>query len=350
MVTFTLVLGLGVAACGSSSPDSTATGGSLKGQKATFVTFGGQEEKFFKAAFAEPVANETGMNLSFDQPTEYPKLQVQVKTGNVSWTVVMADPWWSLIYCGKELEELPKGVDTSNIAPVYQVDNCGVAGDTFVFQLMYNANDFPNNPPTSWADFFNTTKYPGKRGVWGSYVVNGAMEAATLAEGAEPDELYPMDISKAIDKLNTIKSDITFYDTLSQSEQLMASEEVSMVIAGDEVSGWNVNTNNKNVDWKPVWNQAIESWDFYIEPKGGNTAAAEALWNRIGSPEGQRQLVESIPSGWTVKKMTPPPKQNAKLREWTPSYHRSETIPLDQHWWAQHYEEAESAWQEWVSG
>ena len=348
-----LLFGVG---CGGDSSESTSASGGdagkdLSGQQATFVTFGGAEDKDFRAAFAEPVVQQTGLDLSFTSPTSYPKIRTQVETGNVSWTVIMADPWWSIQYCGDLLEELPSDVDVSAIDPKYQVDDCGVAGDTFTFNVDYNSEEFSGNPPDSWADFFDTDAFPGKRGVWGSYVVSGILEGALLADGVAPEDLYPLDLDRAFAKLDTIRDDLVFYDSLAQSEQLMAANEVSMIATGTETSGFHVATEG-SPEWKPVWNQALESWDYWIVPKGANLDAATALLNRIGSPEAQSALAERTPSGWTVKEISPEPKLTGDLKEWNPSVpaHRDLTIPLDQQWWAENYNEANARWVDWVAG
>jgi len=350
-----LMIGAGCGGDDSSNATSTsggtAAGKDLSGQKATFVTFGGAEDKDFRAAFAEPVAEETGLDLSFTSPTEYPKIRTQVETGNVSWTVIMADPWWSIQYCGKLLEKHPADVDVSSVDPKYQVDDCGVAGDTFTFNVNYNSKEFSGKKPSSWADFFDTDTFPGKRAVWGSYVVNGVLEGALLADGVAPEDLYPLDLDRAFKKLDTIKDDLVFYDSLAQSEQLMAANEASMVVTGTETSGYHVATEG-HPEWKPVWNQSIESWDYWIVPKGANLDAATALLDRIASPEAQSDLAERTPSGWTVKQISPEPKLTPELSNWNPSIpeHRKLTIPLDQAWWAKNYDEANARWVDWVAG
>ena len=352
-----LVIGLAIGAgCGDDDSDegqnTGGTGGQdLSGQEATFVTFGGAEDADFRAAFAKPVATQTGLDLSYTSPTSYPKIRTQVETGNVEWTVVMADAWWSIQYCGDLLDKRPSDVDVSAVDPRYQVDDCGVAGDTFTFNVVYNSDEFADDPPESWQDFFDTEKYPGKRGIWGSYVVNGILEGALLADGVAPEDLYPLDLDRAFAKLDTIRDDITFYDSLAQSEQLMTSNEASMVLTGTETSGYHVATEG-NPEWKPVWNQAIESWDYWIVPKGANLDAATALLNRIASPEAQSDLAERTPSGWTVEEISPEPKLSSELTAWSPSVaeHRNLTIPLDQDWWAENYEETNARWTEWVSG
>ena len=131
----------------------------------------------------------------------------------------------------------------------------------------------------------------------------------------------------------------------------MAANEVSMAVTGTETSGYHVATEG-NPEWKPVWNQAIESWDYWIVPKGANVDAAVALLNQIASPEAQSALAERTPSGWTVEEISPEPTLTPELEEWNPSVpeHRDLLIRLDQEWWAENYDEANARWVDWVAG
>ena len=48
--------------------------------------------------------------------------------------------------------------------------------------------------PEGWADFFDTTKIPGKRGVW-DYSEGGMFEIALMADEVAPTDLYPLDLA-----------------------------------------------------------------------------------------------------------------------------------------------------------
>ncbi|HEX9966882.1 MAG TPA: extracellular solute-binding protein, partial [Solirubrobacterales bacterium] len=206
-----------VVGCGSDDEGGGGGGGGsdLSGQSATFVTFDIGQEPQFRPAFLDPVESDTGLRIAFDSPTDYAKLQAQVESDNVTWTVVQTDPWWTEAYCGKLIErivvEVPAQPDAFESGP------CGTPADAFAFLPTYDKDEFGDDPPTGWADFFDTEKYPGKRAVWGSYAINGVLEGALLADGVSPDQLYPLDLDRAFAKLDTIKDDIDFYDTLGQA-------------------------------------------------------------------------------------------------------------------------------------
>ena len=75
----------------------------------------------------------------------------------------------------------------------------GIANYTYSFVLAYRKDMFPDKPPT-YADFFDTAKYPGKRTMW-KYQM-GAMEACLLGDGVKRDALYPADLDRAIAMMN----------------------------------------------------------------------------------------------------------------------------------------------------
>ncbi len=333
--------------CGSDSNSGTSSASTpLKDQNAVIVHFGGSVGNAVEQAFGNPVAKATGMKITYDAPTDYAKLQTQVETGNVSWTVLEADPWWALQQCGKLLSPIPASVRTAEkIDPKYAAGACSVPGGTWSFNVAYDPK-FAADPPTGWADFFNTKKYPGKRALWGSYAVNGALEGALLADGVAPDKLYPLDLDRAIKKLDTIKSDTTFFDTTAQVEQLMQNRQITMAITAGNQAGFSGGFN-------PVWNQSLESWDAYIVPKGANLTAATPILKNILTASAQTKFTSLIPFGGTLKTPLPPPtgvsKQFASWSSVLPA-HREGAIPLDQEYYAKNYDTVNSRWTSFVQG
>jgi putative spermidine/putrescine transport system substrate-binding protein len=88
---------------------------------------------------------------------------------------------------------------------------------TYGVVLAYNTDVLgAGNVPAGWADYFDTAKFPGKRGAW-DYSEGGMFEFALLADGVAPDALYPLDLERATAKLNTNKDDIVFWQTGAES-------------------------------------------------------------------------------------------------------------------------------------
>src|SRR4030095_15217409 len=100
------------------------------------------------------------------------------------------------------------------------IGECAVPNMKSALLLAYNTETYPDNPPSSWADFFDTEKSPGTRG--GQNDVNqGALEAALLADGVAPEDLYPLDYDRAFAKLDTLGDDLTFMANGGDQAQTM---------------------------------------------------------------------------------------------------------------------------------
>ena len=57
---------------------------------------------------------------------------------------------------------------------------------TYGVVLAYNTEKDPaGQVPAGWSDYFDTTKFPGKRGMW-DYSEGGIFEVALMADGVAP--------------------------------------------------------------------------------------------------------------------------------------------------------------------
>ncbi len=262
-------------ACGGDD-SSDSSGGSDEGGTFTFVAYGGTTQDNVVDVFARPFTDERGMALVEDN-VDFAKLGAMVKNGNVTWDAVNLEPWYSNASC-KDGNAEP--IDTSVIDVSKLPDNfhgeCWMAGWSYSFVLAYR-NDLETKP-TGWADFYDTDKIPGKRGLW-SFYQGGQLESALLADGVPGDDLYPLDVPRAIDKLDTIKSDVIFSDSLQEMVQQLVSGEVDMAIL---LSGRVANQIKRGEDLGIAWDQQLIAPDSYMVPKGApKSAAAMELLNTM---------------------------------------------------------------------
>jgi putative spermidine/putrescine transport system substrate-binding protein len=348
----TLVLiAIAIAGCGgddsggSNSNAGGGDGGDLSGKQATFVTFDIGQKPQFQPAFLDPVEKETGLKIAFDSPTDYAKLQAQVESGAVSWTVVQTDPWWTEANCGKLIQKID--VDVPGQPADFESGPCGLPADAFAFLGTYDGEKFSSDPPKSWTDFFDTAKYPGKRAVWGSYAINGILEGALLADGVAPEDLYPLDLDRAFAKLDTIRDDIAFYDTLGQALTMMESGDVVMAAITNSQGYDQTQTHGT---FEPMWKGALLSWDSYAVPKGADMASARAILESLAKPERQAALAESGAFGAISDQAKP--NLTPAQEKWNPTFKANVdvSIPMDQKYYADHADELLQRYTEWVSG
>lgn len=263
---------------------------SLDPAKALAVTmWGGSAQRAHIDSYIRPWASQQGLGIAEDSPTDYAKLRAQVDSGRVSWGIVEMEPNFSESACAEGIltkltPEVRQAVADAGIDPTY-INDCAIPNLLYAFTIAYNTEIFPERHPTNWAEFFDVAAFPGKRGFW-KVPTGGMFEAALLADGVQPDQLYPLDIDRAFRKLDTIKDSVVFYDTGDEQAQLVASGEAPLVQA------WNGRIFSAAQNGQPVaneWGQNLVSYDQVAIPRGYPNTDAAMKWmaHFVGDLDGQ---------------------------------------------------------------
>ncbi len=235
------------------------------GKTLTFASYGGAYQKAQRQGWLEPYAALTGITFQESEDSSNATIKSQVETGAVEWDVVDVGNDFGLDANAALLEPLDytkihKDEILEGFAGTYRV-----ADITYGVVLAYNTEKTAGAVPAGWADYFDTTTFPGKRGIY-DYSAGGIFEIALLADGVAPRDLYPLDLDRAIAKLDTIKSDLVFWGSGAESQDLIGKGEVTMSLM------WNGRAYSaKHIDNKPVeiqWNQQIVTADYFVVPKG----------------------------------------------------------------------------------
>ncbi|MDX3926122.1 MAG: PotD/PotF family extracellular solute-binding protein [Shinella sp.] len=264
--------------------------GSLKGKTLTFVSYGGIYQDGQVAALKNFV-DKSGVTLLNDGPTEIAKLQAQVESGNVTWDVVDTSDLPPYVYCGKLFQKLDfSKLDISHI-PEGQVGECSVPAMNYGVVLMYNTETYKDNPPKSWADFFDTETFPGVRAIEGSGDPSGGLlEQAFKVTGGDPKAMTTADIDKAIDKIRELGPDTIFWKTGAESQQLAESGEADMIMMW---TGRAMTAVKNGAEYAPAWQDWLVVMDQMTIPVGvKDTDAAYALLNAYLGKEAQETLTQ----------------------------------------------------------
>src|SRR5690554_1675895 len=197
-------------------------------QDMIFTSWGGTTQDAQQKAWAEPLAESDGLNVLMDGPTDYGKLKAMVDSGNVSWDVVDVEMDFAIKAAEDGLLE-PLDFDMlqrDDLDPRFTTDYA-VGSFYYAFVLGYNKAVLGDQTPETWADLFDLEEFPGKRTFY-KWSAPGVLEIALLADGVKAEELYPLDLDRAFDKLDTIKDSIVWWSGGAQSQQLLASGEAPM--------------------------------------------------------------------------------------------------------------------------
>jgi putative spermidine/putrescine transport system substrate-binding protein len=331
------LLGAAIIAVGSTAVAHAAD------ESLTFTSWGGTTQDAQKASWADKFEAETKIKVLQDGPTDYGKLKAMVDSGSVGWDVVDVEP--DFAYQAAKaglLEPLDfKVIDKTNIDPRFVFDH-GIGSFYFSFVLGYNPDALGGKEPASWADLFDTTKFPGKRTFY-KWASPGVLEIALLADGVAPDKLYPLDLDRAFAKLDTIKKDILWWGTGAESQQQLASGEAPLGMF------WNGRIYALQKDGAKVgvaWNQNLATADFLVVPKGSKHKAEAMKFLAVAtSPQGQADMANA--TAYAPINLKSESMLNKDLVALLPSKHSDSQITLDLNYWAAHRDEIGKRWYDW---
>ena len=132
----------------------------------TVINFGGANANAQKKAFYEPFEKLGNKIVPVEYNGEQAKIKAMVETKKVTWDVVEVESPDITRGCDEGLFEK---LDYGKIAPKSDflpaaVNDCGVGIFVWSTVMAYNGDKLRNGPVT-WADFWDTKKFPGKRGL-----------------------------------------------------------------------------------------------------------------------------------------------------------------------------------------
>ncbi|MDX3926178.1 MAG: ABC transporter substrate-binding protein [Shinella sp.] len=302
------------------------------------VNWGGDAGPAYDKAYGAPFKEETGITVKQDGsgPTEG-AIAAQFESGKPSWDIVDADPF-SAQALGKKgmVEPIDYAiVDKSKMRPGFGWE---YAASTYFFSyiIAYDASVFGENVPTGMADFFDVEKFPGKRSLykWGA----GMWEAALLADGVKPEELYPLDLERAHAKLAAFKDNVvSYWGGGAESQSVLLNGEASMALIWSTRAGLIEKDSGGQI--KFVWDQGLISPGAMAVIKG-NPGGKENAMKFIASaqaPEKQVIMFEMLgqgPANPAADSLLTP--EQARLNPVDPA-NMAKQIALDMEWYETNY-------------
>lgn len=316
----------------------------LAADSATIANYGGASGETFSKVIWQPAAKELGITIKEDSLSGVFDVRNQVNANAVAWDVVE----FGVDECATgEKEGLFETIDREAFLSMgYEpqfVTNHYVLVNTASYMIAYNAKKFGDNGPKTWADFWNTEKFPGTRALRDN--PSGNLEAALFADGVGGDKIYPIDLDRAYAKLTEIKPHIqVWWSSGAQSAQLVRDGEV------DIIGIWNSRFEpvaKSGAPYNSTFNQGILIGDCMAIPRGVKDLALATKLLSIGaSPIKQAQSVEFSPNSPVAKtafdlgviseeraKELPGSPENVIGQVW-----------MDGAWWADSGVEAQTRW------
>ena len=271
----------------------------------TVVNFGGANGAAQKKAYFEAFEKSgAGKILPVEYNGEQAKIKAMVETKNVSWDVVEVESPDVTRGCDEGLFEKIDWSKVGNKADFQPaaVHECGVG--TFIWStvMAYNADKL-KTAPASWADFWDTRKFPGKRGMRKGARYN--LEFALMADGVKTADVYKVLATKdgadrAFKKLTELKKSIQFWEAGAQPPQFLVAGDVIMTTA---YNGRIDAAQREGQNLQITWTGGIYDLDYWVMPKGTpNKDLALKFIAMASTPDAQAEYARNISYGPTNNK------------------------------------------------
>jgi putative spermidine/putrescine transport system substrate-binding protein len=317
-------------------------------EQITVADVGGAPGQALRAAFYDPFEKATGIRVvdvvhESDPVTQF---KLVVDANSKIWDVAMVTPddVARLTQDKNYLEPLEIAADKNdNYVPGALMPNW-FGFSVYGIVMAYRTDVYKAEAPKSWADFWDTAKFPGRRGFYRN--PKGVLESALLADGVAPKDLYPLDVDRAFAKLDKIRSQVAVWWTSgAQNTQLLQNGEVDMADTWSARAFAAIDAGAPvNIVWSGLY--SIDGWSI---PAGTpKLAQARQFVKFCMQPERQAaysSIVANGPSNLKAYDFITP--ERAKLLPTLPENLKGLTL-RDFAYWGKNYAAISDRFQEWL--
>lgn len=327
----------------------------------TVVSWGGSYTRSQMLAYVNPYRQQSGQWVSMETYNGgLEQIREQVETANVTWDVVDFEQSDLIRGCREGLLEkidhstLPPGDDGAAASDDFipgAFTECGVAQTVWATVVAYDNDAVGDKPPSKLADFFDVSKYPGKRGLRRDPRV--IMEWALIADGVAAGQVYATleteeGQKRAFSVLDRIKTSIVWWETGGEPVELLDSDAVVMT------SVWNgrmyrpITEDGKS--FTILWDGQIWDIDSWGIPKGSYNLTKAMDFIRYST--GSRPLAEQtkyISYGPARKSSMTLVSEDIKPHLPTTPENMANALQTDAEWWASNHVELRRKFEDWLA-
>ena len=318
----------------------------------TVISNGGTSKDAQTVAYYKPFEKLTGNKVvAGEYNGEMGMIKAMVNTRSVSWDVVQVEGPELIRGCDEGLFEQLDRKRLGNAEDFMEgtFSDCGAGLLVWSMAMAYDTRHLAT-APTGWADFWDTQKFPGKRGMRKG--AKYTLEIAQLADGVLKEDLYkvlstPEGVERAFRKLDQIKPSIQWWESGAQPMQSLASGDVVMSTV---YNGRVFAVQGEGVPMKIVWNGSLYAIDYWAIPKGSlNKQVAEDFIAFSLRPEQQVIYTSKMGYGSTNLKTAALLDPALLERLNTSPVNMERAVPVNFEFWVDHGEDLEQRFNAWAA-
>ena len=257
------------------------------------VSWGGAYTESQKLGYGDPAAKKLGIPIDWvDYSGGLSEVKAQKAAGAITWDIIDVYAMDTIIGCDeglfvefdfdKDFPPAPDGTPASEDFFTTMPSKCAVGNILYSWTYAYHDEKIGSKKPKKIKDFFNTKKWPGKRGIYKSAMHN--LEIALAADGVKPGkggskiyEILETDagLDRAFNKIKELCTDpkggCVFWSAGAKPPELLMQGEVVMA------TGWNGRFFNAEIGegapLKQVWDAQGLDYQYMSIVKGGPNQA-----------------------------------------------------------------------------
>jgi putative spermidine/putrescine transport system substrate-binding protein len=196
------------------------------------ASFGGIVQELQTRIFARPFEAKTGIKVNIGPNASLALAKLQNASGvPAQWDIISLSgaEYFEAVSQKLMVPYDYNVVDPTDIVPEYR-ELLGVKFTLFLFVMAWDKRQIADdNAPRTPAEFWDTTRFKGKRSLYAGIAGGGTLEMALLADGVQLHKLYPLDIDRALRSLERLgRANIIWHNTNAEPIQQLTSGAVRL--------------------------------------------------------------------------------------------------------------------------
>ena len=327
-------------------------GGRARAQQVTIniAGYGGVLNDYLTNVFGKPFAEKTGIGVNFGANASLALAKLQVASGSpAQWDIVVLTGAEYLAAIEQNLI-VPYDyniIDASHVPPQYKQSH-GIKLSLYLFAMSWDRRQIPDDKaPRSWAEFWDTNRFKGKRSLYSNVSDGSVLEGALLADGVALDKLYPLDVDRALRSLERLgRGNIIWHTTNQEPIQQLTSGAVSLATAFD---GRIILANRAGADlgFAPEYSAVSGNPYCVVRTSAHQREAFQLLNYMLTETKADAQYMEL--TNYAVPNTAALPLVSAAVRAILPTSPalQDKVFIKDDVWWAANLQSASQKFKEW---
>lgn len=199
--------------------------------------YGGALNDYLTKDFAVPFEQKTSIKVNFGSGASLALAKLQTTSGGAAQWDMINLTGGEYVSAVKDKLIVPYDysiINASHVPPQYK-ESHGIKFSLYLFVMCWDRKKIADDKaPKTWAEFWDTKRWPGKRSLDANISDGSTLEQALLADGVPLDKLFPLDVERALKSLDKLgRGNIIWHNANQEPIQQLTSGAVSLAAAFD---------------------------------------------------------------------------------------------------------------------